>query len=211
MFMLVNMSLVSAVSAQTTVDDQEVQNILNEIDAEIQKWAGENPTTSAAELDQAVSFLYDGGITKYNNKTDFRYTDSIRRDEAAAMYKRLADAYGRATLDPNKSCSFEDINEGHSDLKQVVTDSCKAGLFQGSKGKFMPTASITKGQAVVVIMRMIEGMKDESGAHYADNYVAAANARNLLDGLNINSSTYEQAITRGDVAIILYRAGNQLQ
>jgi len=58
---------------------------------------------------------------------------------------------------------------------------------------------------------MIEGMKDETGNHYADSYVAAANARNLLDGLNINSSTYEQAITRGDVATILYRAGNQLQ
>ena len=48
----------------------------------------------------------------------------------------------------------------------------------------MPTENITNAQAVIVLIRMIDGLKDEpTDKHYATNYMAAAEKLELIDDL----------------------------
>jgi hypothetical protein len=53
-------------------------------------------------------------------------------------------------------CKFSDTNNSWSDLKDIVIESCKLGLFQGSKGKFSPKNQLTNAQAIAIIIRIIE-------------------------------------------------------
>ncbi|NCQ81426.1 hypothetical protein GW750_01200 [bacterium] len=56
----------------------------------------------------------------------------------------------------------------------MMVESCQMGLFKGSKGMFLPTREITYGQAITVMMRMLYGYQDETGDHFATNYMKLA-------------------------------------
>jgi hypothetical protein len=57
---------------------------------------------------------------------------------------------------------FSDINDSWSDLKDVVVESCRLGLFQGSKGKFTPKSQLTNAQAITVLVRLLAGNQSEA-------------------------------------------------
>lgn len=74
---------------------------------------------------------------------------------------------------------FIDLDDGHSDLKSEMISACQLGLFKGHNGKFMPTALLTNAQALAVLVRLVDGMKSEDGAHRADNYLVTARSLGL--------------------------------
>ena len=86
---------------------------------------------SADTVDDAISWMYDNGLTIHNNKTDFNATRGLRRDEAAKFFVNFATLLGKTTyVKTTSQCTFSDINTSRSDLKDIVIESCRLGLFQ---------------------------------------------------------------------------------
>jgi hypothetical protein len=93
-----------------------------------------------------------------------------------------------------------------------MRDSCRYGLFKGAEGRFLPTKSITNAEAVTVLARILDGFKDETGNHRADQYHDYLRTQGYLTRLSAASTAnYDDGISRGDIAIILARAYESVQ
>ncbi len=158
-----------------------------------------------SQLEDAVNWMHNNGLTKFDNPIDFMADKPLRRDEATKFFWQYATTIQKSTTDETKTeCNnFTDLNEWWEDLKSNMQDACKLWLFRGSKWKFMPKVSLTNGQAITVLIRMIDWLKDESQWHFAQKYYETANELGILDGLNINPSNFDTLITRWNIAILL--------
>ena len=121
-------------------------------------------TVCAALIDDAISWAYNQGLTKYRTSANFYPHNVLRRDEAAKFYVNFAEFLGKTTYTVEASAcnSFTDLHKAHNDLLPYITASCRMGIFKGDNGKFLPTNSLTNAQAVTVLMRIIDGNQSES-------------------------------------------------
>lgn len=96
----------------------------------------------------------------YSVEGDFRGDDAITRGEAAKFVVQYAVMAG---LEKNyTACDFTDLEGYDSTLVPFIMDACAYGLLKGSNGKFMPNDNITEDQAITVVIRSLEGFKDET-------------------------------------------------
>lgn len=155
----------------------------------------------------AIDYLSKEGYTKYTTKEAFQINSPLRRDEAAKFLSLFAQAAG-SIKDDKKDCAFRDFAEGHTDLQSNVADSCKYGIFKGRDGFFNPTKSLTNGEALAALMRILDGMKNENNTeHRAKAYREKAKTYGLTQGTVIDSMKYlDTPITRGDMARLLEAA-----
>ena len=165
---------------------------------------------SADKLDDAISWMYDNGLTIHEWQMTYKADSWLRRDEAAKFYVNFSKLLGKTTYVKTASqCNFSDINDSWSDLKDVVVESCKLGLFQWSKGKFTPKSQLTNAQAITVLVRLLAGNQSEAWqSHRANNYYTKANELGILESVAMNSK--DSIATRGNVGLIIYN-GNNLQ
>jgi hypothetical protein len=85
-----------------------------------------------------------------------------------------------------------------------VENICKAGVLQWTNGKFNPKWTINKSQFIVAIIRLFEWKKlDESAAPRWKNYFQKAQEMWIVSPAD--AITFENPITRYEVALFLYR------
>lgn len=161
---------------------------------------------SADKLDDAISRMYDNGLTIHAGQMTYKADSWLRRDEAAKFYVNFSKLLGKTTYVKTASqCVFSDINDSWSDLKDVVVESCRLGLFQGSKGKFTPKSQLTNAQAITVLVRLLAGNQSEAWqSHRANNYYTKANELGILQNVSMNSK--DSIATRGNVGVIIYNS-----
>lgn len=161
------------------------------------------------DLDMAISWMNQNWLTKFSNAKDFMAGKSLRRDEAAKFFVQYAKQMMNKVPDlAKKECNyFSDLDKWRSDLKDVIKDACRLGLFQWSQGKFMPDQPLTNAQAITVLIRMIDGKKDETQGHFAQKYFEKADQLGITEGLSLDSTlAFENLATRGEVGMLLYNA-----
>jgi hypothetical protein len=160
--------------------------------------------TTMTTLDNAVTRAYTKKMTASFSTENFKPYQAIRRDEAAKFFVLFAKLVGKTeNVVATDQCQFSDLNEAWADLKNVVVESCRLGIFKGSNGKFTPQGMLTNAQAVAVLMRIVDGYQEEVGNDWADNYYTRAKALNLLnEALEYKNEMAE----RGDVITLLYNA-----
>lgn len=160
-----------------------------------------------SELSNAILRMYNNWLTKFSDPTSFISENWLRRDEATKFFVQYAKEVMWMTPDTSKtSCSFSDLSSAWSDLKDAIKESCQLWLFQWYNGKFMPTQKLTNAQAISVFIRLIDGKKDESGSHFANEYYTTAYNLWLLNNLNLNNkSLFNSFTTRGEVGTMLFR------
>jgi len=158
----------------------------------------------SSEVDTAVSWLYQNGITKYTNATTFKSNSTIRRDEASKLFSVFAKTIlQKPNIAISQTCTnFSDLPTNNT-MKSYVFDACTRGYILWNNNKFSPFASLSNAQAVAIIIRMIEGKKDESWTPRASEYYKRAQELWLLSGLSLIKTT--APITRGKLGILLYR------
>lgn len=163
---------------------------------------------ASTETDAAISRLYKNWLTKHNNKTKFWSNRTIRRDEAAKFFVLFAKLIWKTSYTKGESqCKFYDTNDSRSDLKEIVKESCKLWLINWSKNKFNPKSPISNSQAIAILIRLIDWKQNEpSWNARADGYYEKADELWLLDWLSLNNRTSN--ISRGNLAILIYRASN---
>jgi len=192
----------------SVVSTNELDNLFNQIDNTINDFE-----INSDELSKAVEFMYENGITIYNNVSDYNPDRNIRRDESAKVFYRYFEKVVNKDLAliaiHNPSCEFNDLKwQTFWDLLDLVEQACTYKLFKWSNWKFYPTQSLTNWQAVVVLIRMIDEKKDEINVdHYAENYIQKADDLWLLDWLWIKSRNMrDKPASRKIIALLLYRA-----
>ena len=157
-------------------------------------------------LDDAITWAYTKKLTIYLNPSDFKPDNNIRRDEAAKFFVNFAKLVGKTSYTVNASqCQFSDLNQAWDDLREIIVESCRLGIFKGSNGKFNPTGNLSNAEAIAVLVRIVDGYQTENGlAHWADNYYKRANELKLLGDVNMNSK--DSSASRGNMITLLYGA-----
>ena len=163
-----------------------------------------------SQLNEAISWMHENGLTKFNNAQDFMSDKSLRRDEAAKFFVQYAKETLWNVADTSKSnCDFMDLNEARPDLKGLIKESCQLWLFQWSHGNFMPTQPLTNAQAITVLIRMIDWKKDETEGHFAQKYFEKAEDINIMEWLYLSDSDhFDQLATRWEVWILIFNSAH---
>ena len=93
---------------------------------------------------------------------------------------------------------FPDVKPSHWAAAYINMAAKGKGIISGyADGKFHPDQTITVGQAVTIVMRLL-GYKDENvGGIWPESYMAEASMINLTDGVSTNGYA---ALTRGQAA-----------
>lgn len=162
---------------------------------------------STESNDSIIKTLHEKWITIHETRDNYKPKQNIRRDEAAKMLTLtipyLSNPKNLKAI--NVSCSFKDSDKARSDLKNIISESCEKWLFKWSNWYFNPQNSITNGQILTVLWRMLYGLQDESIGHYATKYVSLLEADWYLDGLNMPWSERDKPAERWTIAKLLIR------
>lgn len=61
-----------------------------------------------------------------------------------------------------RECKAKDLNKVELAYLKDMEHLCAAGLLQGENGSLFPLRKLTRGQALALVMRSIDGVQDES-------------------------------------------------
>jgi len=155
----------------------------------------------AVELQAAIDYLYENGLTMFGTEATFMGEQSLRRDEAAAFFARFARDVLGMELDADVSCEFSDLATAHQDLLGEIEAACQLGLMRGHDGNFMPTDTFSNAHAMTVLVRLLVGEQEEPEGNWAATYASVAQEAGLTASLAADSEANLYApISRADVA-----------
>ena len=199
--------IISTACAQALDLSTAITTSDNALQAATTQTAGFLQPGDAESDDAMIKTLHEKWITIHETRSDFKPKQNIRRDEAAKMLT-LAVPYLKWWMkfeSTNKSCSFSDSDKAWSDLVGILKESCEKWLFKWSNWKFNPQNSITNGQILTVLWRMLYGMQDESIGHYATKYATLLENDWYLENLSIPFSVRDKPAERWTLAKLLIR------
>lgn len=159
------------------------------------------------ELLEAIRWMNDNGLTSYKTITEYKPFEILNREQAAKIVSMFANIYNFAqstdTTLPSE-CTFKDISEADVSLALYIGQVCKAGVMQWSNGYFNPKGTINKSQFIAAIIRLFEGKKlDETTNPRWKAYFEKAQEMGMIGPAD--AVTFENPITRYEVALFLYR------
>ena len=152
------------------------------------------------EVRQAAAYLQAQGIMIGDASGDMMLEDGLTRAQLAALLTRL---YGEDDMDPGLyvwACYFTDV----SPWAKPYVGYCTAMLLMKgySSTIFAPDDPVTPGMACTVILRSCGHADGEGHIWQYDTACDYAVSLGLLDV----STTRDSTITRGDMAVLIYRA-----
>lgn len=157
----------------------------------------------------ALVFAVENDILRGDQHRKLNPQENITRAEMAAVLVRLLGASDRGDLS-----AFPDVDSDawyYNELSAAYA----AGIFGGSDGKMLPSAPITREQAVVVLCRAFGIVSDNRSTYtafsdgnkvsaYARDSVSALKEQGLMNGYKDGSVRPQAYITRAEIAQLLY-------
>ena len=171
----------------------------------------EDDSQYTEELQKAITWMYDNGMTRFNNPVSFMANGPIKREQAAKFFWVLAETIYDKTKDISKNCQFSDILSADSTLQENIIQACQMWLFQWYSGKYDPKTNLTNSQALAVLSRIVNWKLDESFSPRYRRYYQSDNLWKyvLANWLKIWSIwSAEKQATRGEIAVMIYRTAN---
>ena len=158
-------------------------------------------TISPEELNTAVSWMYNAGLTSKATVTDFLPNDTMTREQASKFFSVFAEKVFGKIWNDNVACIFSDIGKSDPTLSSNITSSCKLGIFKWYNWNFSPKDKLTNAQAITVLMRIMVGTLQEPSTAFYTNYLLKAKEFELVGNINVKTN-----ITRWEAAVLLYKA-----
>lgn len=167
-----------------------------------------------ADAKPSVEFLYASGITKGTGNGMYNPSGNITRSEFIVMVQRafeLEAASGGAR--------FTDV-PANTFYTEAVSAAAAAGLVQGYGGKFMPLQTITRQDAMVILLRAMEAYgvtipntsttvlsaytDGDQVASYARSAVSMFVYLGIADTGSARQLRPKEALTRAEMAVLLH-------
>ncbi len=157
-----------------------------------------------AYLAKAVDLLNHVGVAKGTSETTFGTEELVTREQMAAFIYRLMKK-GNSVEGGNNASRFTDLEDPTFFFMISWADS--QGIIKGTSATtFEPKGSITLQDAYTMIVRAL-GYEKEESLPYPFGYIGVAEDKDVALDEGLGSDvTYTDALTRGDVAILLYNA-----
>ena len=155
-------------------------------------------------LTKAVNLLSYIGVAKGTSETTFGTEDLVTREQMAAFIYRLMKA-GKSVEGGTNTTSFTDLED--PTFFYMISWADSQGVIKGrSQTIFDPKGNITLQDAYTMIVRAL-GYEDEETLPYPFGYIDIAEQKGVeLDEGLPSTISYDDSLTRGDVAVILYNA-----
>lgn len=164
-----------------------------------------DPSTDP-ELLEAIYWMYDNGLTIYNNVSDFKPFDIFTREWWAKIFDKFSDMLWLWTSSeylPNE-CNFTDISTLSEESQTHIINVCKKWLIKWSNGLFNPNENMNKSTFIVGLIRMFEWKSlDETTTPWWKNYFEKAEELWLVTAAD--TTTFDTPISRYEVALFLYK------
>lgn len=152
---------------------------------------------------EALDWMYQMGMTKYNKSAEYNPEGELLREQAAKFFVEYAKSQW-VERDTNKVCTFTDSADADETLMIYLTEACELGIMKGSQGKFLPKQVMNKAQALTVLVRIGSWLEDESVTPRWANYFGTARKSWLTKETNVWA--VENPVSRYEMALLLARA-----
>ncbi|HPC34721.1 MAG TPA: hypothetical protein PLP73_03575, partial [Candidatus Absconditabacterales bacterium] len=188
------------------VNTGENNNLTNNSGTTIEQqvFVRKEPRDMETEFAEALEWMHTNGMTKYDNKNDYRMFDLVSREEASKIIGQAYLTLGYQDLEKNSDCNFNDSDKFDSTLAPHIANVCKRGLFKGSNGSYMPLNNLTKAEAMAVLLRMFEGkMSYELQVPWREHYYTKGRLIGLTNIEDINK--FDKGLERYELGLMVYR------
>lgn len=159
------------------------------------------------ELLEAIRWMNDNGLTNFKTIPEYKPFEILLREQAAKIISLFANIYNFGNASGwiiSNGCTFKDIATTDASLVSYVEQVCALGIMQWSDGYFNPKGTINKSEFIATIIRLFEGKKlDETTSPRWKNYFEKAQEIGMI--WPADAVTFENPITRYEVALFLYR------
>lgn len=175
--------------------------------AQIETWEQIDPDK---EFTLALQRMYENWLTMYSWKIEYRPNDFLTREETA---KILWQTYAKLNFEDsikNTECNFEDQWDFNPTLKEHIANTCKRNILKWYSGTFLPKETLTKAQAMAVLIRMFEGKTSyEKQNPRWEIYYKKWFTIWLTTVNDINK--FDKKVTRYEIALMVYRFKNLVE
>lgn len=152
-----------------------------------------------SEAETAAMYLQEQGILQGNEYGDMMLSSGLTRAQLAAILTRMTVDQGHLEADKafyEKQCTFSDVPEwARSYVGFCATNHLMTGY---GNGLFGPADPVTPAAACTVMLRCLEDVEGDW------NYSTACQ-KAVAEGLTEVGALTAPAITRGSMAILIYR------
>lgn len=190
----------------TTWAEADTWSESSQLTTDFSALAGSISVDKDPELLEAIRRMNDNSLTSYKSIQDYKPFEILTREQAAKILYSFAEIFdfGINTGSLPTECVFTDINTADTSLVTSIKNACKSNILKWTNGKFNPKTTIKKSEFVTAMIRMFEGKKlDETGIPRRKNYFQKAQEMGIVSPAD--AITFEQSITRYEVALFLYR------
>ncbi len=158
------------------------------------------------EFVDAISWMYKNNVTKYNQVDQFNPEGIVLREHAAKFLTEFSVNVMLKFINTNDSnCDFKDLIQWDPTLTNSILNSCYLDIFYGNNQRFYPTQALTKAEAIVALVRTIDGKQPEVDELVRrGNYTLRANE--LWLSKETDPAIQDRIMTRYEMALLLYRA-----
>ena len=162
-----------------------------------------------------ITWAHGSWLTQYSTAEEFGFNRVLSRQEAAAIFARLGaqDTFSYlhyASFPDECNVRYNDENQFDASLKNDIYSACAFGMMRGSHGKFSPLMTLSRAEALVVLMRTVEWERqDESGPIWYQKYLNLAKEKGVLDFST--SENFTTQITRWELIEWLYAASKYIE
>lgn len=163
-----------------------------------------SPLYSDQEFLEAIRWMNEQSYTRYSTPEHYRPFDVVSRQEWAHFLSTFASQELGTVIDTGKYCSFDDIDDADPTLKNSILVSCLLHLFKWSNGMFSPLESMTKAQVLAVLVRGIDGFRNENWAIWRQDYYEQSYERGLTR--EADPAKVDVPVSRYEMALLLVRA-----
>lgn len=128
------------------------------------------------EINNAYLYAYNLGITSSPTILWADIEGKLIRSHMAKMMVNYAVKVMWLKPDTTKTCSFGDIENQNTELKEYIKLSCQLGLMWIGMTDFDPDVIVTRAQFGTILSRTLYDTQYEGGALYYTNHLAALKA-----------------------------------
>ncbi len=158
------------------------------------------------EFLDAVTWMHQKNITKFENWADFSPHSIVLREHAAKFLTEFAVNIMHQSMDTaEKNCDFKDLIQWDPTLTNSILNACYLDIFYGSSWRFYPTQPLTKAEAIVVLVRVLDGKQEEIDWWIRWKYYTLR-ANEIWLSKETDAKAQDRAMSRYEMALLLYRA-----